>query len=108
MKTTDYQSALEIRFDSDAGEGVTVRDYFYKLLATLWHEEEGFSGKRPFGNSGWQHEVITPLIAQGFIPGNMEDGCGVPHSRRDAEAFIKQLIHVAFYGRPSESPEPTP
>jgi hypothetical protein len=47
------QGALELRFDSDAGDNITIRDYLRILLETLWEEGEGFSGKRPFGNSGW-------------------------------------------------------
>ncbi|MDF2695260.1 MAG: hypothetical protein K0S65_3643 [Labilithrix sp.] len=36
--------------DTDA---TTVGEYLAELLITLLTEEEGFSGKRPFGNSGW-------------------------------------------------------
>lgn len=46
--------------DNDAG-AATVREYLQALLLVLWMEEEGFSGKRPFGNSGWQGELENAL-----------------------------------------------
>lgn len=60
--------------DNDAG-AATVRDYLVALLVELWREEEGFSGKRPFGNSGWAYEVYGPLVNAGLIAGTIdEDG----------------------------------
>ncbi len=49
---------------NDAGAS-TVRGYIVALAAAVWAEEEGFSGKRPFGNSGWKHEVLEPMLASG-------------------------------------------
>jgi hypothetical protein len=60
-------AALAVRFDSDAGDQITVRDYFRLLLETLWDEGEGFSGKRPFGNSGWESDLLNPLALAGFV-----------------------------------------
>ena len=37
----------------------TIGEYFEKLLLTLWDEQEDFSGKRPFGNSGWEYDVYA-------------------------------------------------
>lgn len=47
----------------------TIRDYLKKLLLALMNEEEGFSGKRPFGNSGWQNELVHALVQNGLISG---------------------------------------
>lgn len=52
---------------NDAGASTTVRDYLVELLAGVWREGEGFSGKRPFGNSDWQHELCDALAAAGFV-----------------------------------------
>lgn len=49
--------------DDDSGVDGTVGDYLVKLVETLWAEDEGFSGKRPFGNSGWQADVYKALRA---------------------------------------------
>lgn len=52
--------------DADAA---TIRDYLVKLLAVVWDEQEGFSGKRPFGNSGWEYEPLGALLDAGHIDG---------------------------------------
>jgi hypothetical protein len=60
--------------ENDAG-AKTIRHYFQLLLTTLVQEKEGFSGKRPFGNSGWDRELYVPLIKAHIIPGELdEDG----------------------------------
>lgn len=66
---------LDCPMGPNDAKAATVRDYLIELLARLWIEEEGFSAKRPFGNSGWAYEVYTPLIAAGLIDGTLdEDG----------------------------------
>ena len=61
-------------FFPDVGK-TTFREYFKELLFRLILEEEGFSGKRPFGNSGWKWELYGILVSQGFITGELdEDG----------------------------------
>jgi hypothetical protein len=60
--------------NNDANAG-TIREYLIELLAELWREQEGFSGKRPFGNSGWEYELYKPLIEAGHVDGGLdEDG----------------------------------
>jgi hypothetical protein len=49
---------------NDSG-GRTVRGYLVELLARLWERGESFSGKHPFGNSGWEDELVAPLVASG-------------------------------------------
>jgi hypothetical protein len=51
---------------SDAGAD-SLRQYFKNLVYVLWQEEEGFSGKRPFGNSGWQYAVYYCLRDFGLV-----------------------------------------
>lgn len=59
---------------NDAG-AATIRDYLIKLLTTVWTEADGFNGKRPFGNSGWQGDFDSALIKAGLIRGVLdEDG----------------------------------
>ena len=98
-KDTTLLSALEIRFDSDAGENLTIRDYLRILLETLWREEERFSGKRPFGNSGWEHDIYAALIKAGFIGGRLdEDGYVEDYDWKQGEAYVLSLISAAFLG----------
>lgn len=91
--------ALEVRFDSDAGENKSIRNYLFTLLDTLWKEGEGFSGKRPFGNSGREYDLYRPLIQHGFIAGSLDsDGDVLSCDRSEANAFVSKLIHAAIYG----------
>lgn len=57
--TPDEVLALPLP-SNDAG-AATVRDYLKALLLTLWREGEAFSGKRPFGNSGWDSELLDAI-----------------------------------------------
>lgn len=60
--------------DNDAG-AKTVREYLKELLAKVWEHGEGFSGKRPFGNSGWERDLHKPLVVAGLVAGKQdEDG----------------------------------
>lgn len=102
MKTLDHEAALELRFDSDAGENGTVRDYFYALLATLWDEGEGFGGKRPFGNSGWEYDLYGPLIKAGYIDGKLDENGNIDEcDKQQGQKAVHELISFAFYGTPT-------
>lgn len=100
-------AALDARFDSDGGAQITVRDYFRELLLTLWDEKEGFSGKRPFGNSGWEYEVHNALAKAGFVDlgeySDESDEYPYPtrEQRADADSYCCELIHHAL--TPTES-----
>lgn len=53
----------------------TIRAYLIGLLSKLWQHGEGFSGKRPFGNSGWNWDLYEPLIKAGLVTASYyEDG----------------------------------
>jgi hypothetical protein len=74
----------------------------YKLLRKLWAEEEGFSGKRPFGNSGWSLDLIYSLVDCGYIPGTTDrDEYGYlyycTYDPHEADRLISDLIKYAFY-----------
>jgi hypothetical protein len=69
-----HKAALDVTFYcDDLGEELTVRDYMKRLLSSLFASGEGFSGKRPFGNSGWEYDVLYALIKSGFIAGTYEE-----------------------------------
>lgn len=57
--------------DADAKD---IRGYLKALLTELWAEGEGFSGKRPFGNSGWEYELYVALIMGGVVKGTLDEG----------------------------------
>lgn len=78
--------------DNDAG-ATSVRDYLVRLLSELWREDDMFSGKRPFGNSGWQDEVYTVLIRAGLLVGSFdEDGYLDTLDTNAADQLMQQAI----------------
>lgn len=81
---------LDLRFDCDDLDGeVSIREYMKALLAKLFDEGESFSGKRPFGNSGWEYDIIAPLIRAGAVKGSLDDDGLV-------EAFNKDDFQLAL------------
>ncbi len=84
--------------DCDAGEGLTIADYFKKLLITMWREGESFSGKRPFGNSGWEYDVYKPLIVAGVVEGSLDEyGFVETLDEPKAVELIVELIASSFH-----------
>jgi len=57
---------LDIQLPENDADAATVRDYLKELLSTVLIEEEEFSGKRPFGNSGWIYDLVDPIHEAGF------------------------------------------
>jgi hypothetical protein len=55
------EEILNVKMAENDAEAGTVKEYLKKLLEALWDEGEGFSGKRPFGNSGWEYELYGAL-----------------------------------------------
>ena len=64
---------LDLPVESEYTPGLlTIRDYLIRLLSDLWKDGEGFNGKRPFGYSGWESDLILPLVRAGLIPGTLD------------------------------------
>lgn len=68
------QEILALPMIPNDADAKTVHEYIIRMSEQLWIEEEGFSGKRPFGNSGWQHELYGSLVKGGAFPGEWDDG----------------------------------
>lgn len=66
---TDAEKALNLQLPRNDADADTVRDYLKALLTTVLIEEEGFSGKRPFGNSGWINDIQAPIEEAGLFDG---------------------------------------
>lgn len=78
--------------DNDAGAD-TIREYLVVLLASVWHGREGFSGKRPFGNSGWEYELYGALADAGWIDCTRDsDGDITTVDKRAGDKFIDSAI----------------
>lgn len=83
---------------NDIGEEMTVREYLAKLLTTLLEEGECFSGKRPFGNSGWEENLVVPAIECGALEGDIEGGdTDWPEPDYDGEQFA--AVRAALVAR---------
>jgi len=105
---TEYEKqlrkALKVQFVFD-GNVITVRQYLHLLLETLWIEGEGFSSKRPFGSSGWERDLILPLVKAGFIEGKIsyyddeEDKPDLDYFNQDGYGFITDLIYFSFFNK---------
>lgn len=63
---------LEISMQENDAGASTIGEYLRKLLATLWEEGESFSGKRPFGNSGWEYDIYTAMVVAGVVNGTID------------------------------------
>jgi hypothetical protein len=64
---------LDTPMQPNDADAKTVREYLVALLAAVWGEGEGFSGKRPFGNSGWKWDLYEPLVRAGHISGEFDN-----------------------------------
>ena len=96
---------LDVRFfdNISLNREVSVGEFFREMMQKLWDEQEGFSGKRPFGNSCWEFPVIRALVIAGAIPGTVtydEDGYveDERYDRREAHKFVSGLITKMFAG----------
>jgi hypothetical protein len=64
---------LKIEMQENDANAKTIGDYLKALLRQLWREGEGFSGKRPFGNSGWDYDLYKALARAGAISFESEE-----------------------------------
>ena len=78
--------------ENDANAG-TIGSYLQALLRGLWRSGEGFSGKRPFGNSGWDIDLYKALGECGLIAIEYdEDGDLMDYDGYTGRTIIFRLI----------------
>lgn len=71
---TKLEEILNLKFYSkDLDKELTIKDFFKKLLVTLFKEKEMFDSKRPFGNSDWDDDLIVCLIKNNIIHGKLDE-----------------------------------
>lgn len=88
---------LDLPMEENDADAKTLREYFHKLLETLMVEEEGFSGKRPFGNSGWGCEIVTTLVKHGAISGQLDDeGFLEDYDEQDYKKAWRAMLNNLF------------
>lgn len=80
---------------NDAGVA-NVREYLFRLLHDVWEYDEGFDGKRPFGNSGWKWDLRAALGRAGLVEITFDEDGYVHEMSDEAEAKADQLVHAAI------------
>jgi hypothetical protein len=89
------QTILDTPMQHNDARAETIGAYLVALAREVWRENEGFSGKRPFGNSDWEHEVYIALAAAGHI--ELEDDGYGGHTISDEQELIADgLIYAAL------------
>jgi hypothetical protein len=84
---------------TDLDKEISIKQYLYDLISTLWMEGEGFDGKRPFGNSGWEYEIYATLIKHQLISGELdEDGYVKDMNDDEANKFVLTRIIQPLFG----------
>lgn len=84
---------------SDFDEPMTFRLYFSKLLLQLWREKDNFSGKRPFGNSGWDYDVYSALVLNHLISGKIDEYGDIDFGSvnfKKADKIVNEMIMEMF------------
>jgi hypothetical protein len=85
IKEYTVQQLLALPMEPNDSGASTVGGYLVALVHAVWNEEEGFSGKRPFGNSGWQQDLWKPFITHDVVTGEL-----------DEDGYVKYLDDFAF------------
>jgi hypothetical protein len=62
------EQILAVPMGGNDADAATIREYLVELATAVWRQGEGFSGKRPFGNSDWQWDLSLALADAGMVP----------------------------------------
>lgn len=87
---------LQIPMAENDSRARTIGGYLTALLKKLWEEDEGFSGKRPFGNSGWNHDIAIALVEAKAIRGTIEKEDGYTELTEYDETAMNKAILSAI------------
>ena len=90
-------AGLSCPMDENDANAKTIKEYLFILLYKLWKEDEGFSGKRPFGNSGWSFELYQPLIKNNIVDyGTLDEDGYVDELPKNIDVFVSDMIIRIF------------
>ena len=91
----DWNYILDLPVDHDVA--LTIRGYLHRLMSALWRDRHGFSGKRPFGDSGWEFTLYESLVENGIVKGEFdEDMCLKSVDVENADKVIQSCINFVF------------
>lgn len=87
--------------DENDAEAKTIGEYLRNLLLAVWQEKEGFSGKRPFGNSSWEYELVA-LVKAGIKIGVIDEFGDVESvDEEQLDSLITNAIREVFAHYPA-------
>lgn len=88
------QEMLEIEVEDSEGDKCTIREYLQQLLLHLWDDPESFSGKKPFGDSGWEFDLYHALVKAKVVKGELDEDDNVEDidDPKAAHKIIRELI----------------
>lgn len=87
---------LDLEMVENDIESKTIREYLKALLITVWEKEESFSGKRPFGNSGWKYDIYRTLATHKIIEADIDEDGDIVDIQRSEYSKADQLISEAI------------
>lgn len=87
---------LMIPMEKNDADAATIGDYLKRLLSDCWTERDGFDGKRPFGNSGWEHDIYKALGQAGAVVLVLDEYGYIERMDDDQEALADNLIGDAI------------
>jgi hypothetical protein len=86
------RQVLNVPMQDDDSGATTVRGYLVALAAAVWGEGEEFSGKRPFGNSGWHWDVYAALVKAGLLDGTFDEYGGLDADPEKGDELIAAAL----------------
>jgi hypothetical protein len=87
---------LDLAMEENDADATTIRDYLKELLVMVWEKDESFSGKRPFGNSGWKYDIYRTLATHKLIEAEIDEDGDVIDIQRSEYTKADQLILEAI------------
>lgn len=99
--TNSAHDLLHLPLGENDADAATVGEYLGLLLSNLWLQQEGFSGKRPFGNSDWTTPVYLAMGKAGLTTFTLDEDGYIEDFDLDEESradeIILQAIRFAYY-----------
>ena len=90
---------LDLPMPENDANAATIRDYLTALLIRVWIDEADFSGKRPFGNSGWQWDVYKVLAEAELLASTTDEFGELDLDIREAGQIMTGAIRALGAGR---------
>lgn len=89
------QNVLDVPMSRNDAGAKTIREYLRTLLLKVYEEQGEFSGKRPFGYSGWDVDLHIALGEAGLIGIEYDsDGYVMDADSDSGDELIRQAIRT--------------